>query len=107
MFNFILGNIAEVGIYVSTLPDQLLDQQPPINEITTHARTAEWKQLGVQLGLDDEDLAGCHNHTDMYQLWIQEKADNATRRNLITALRDIRQNNVARKYENHLKKMVS
>ena len=99
----ILGNIVEGGVYVSTIPDQLLDQQPPILEITTHARTAEWNQLGVQLGLDGVDLAGCHDCTRMYQLWIQEKADNATRRNLIPALRAIRQNDVAQKYEDHLK----
>ena len=103
LFNFILGNIAEGGIYVSTLPDQLLDQQPPIKEIATHARTAEWEQLGVELELNDEDLAGCHNCTRMYQLWIQEKAENATRRNLISALRGIRQNNVAKRYEDYLK----
>ena len=53
------------------------------------------------------DLAGCHDCTMMYQLWIQEKAENATRRNLITALRAIRQNDVARKYKDHLKTMVS
>ena len=57
--------------------DSLLDQQPPIREITTHARTAEWCQLGVQLGLDGVGLGGCRDYTSMYQLWIQEKADNA------------------------------
>ena len=107
LFNFILDDIAEGGVYVSTLPDHLLDQQPSILEIITHARTAEWNQLGVKLGLDDVDLAGCHDCTRMYQLWIQEKAENATRRNLITALKAIRQNDVARKYEDHLKTMVS
>ena len=80
-----------------------MDQQPPILEITTHARTAEWNQLGVQLGLDGVDLAGCHDYTRMYQLWIQEKADNATRRNLISALRAIRQNDVAKRYKDYLK----
>ena len=80
-----------------------MDQQPPIKEIITHARTAEWNQLGVQLELTDVDLGGCHDCTMMYQLWIQEKAENATRRNLITALRTIKQNNVAKKYEDHLK----
>ena len=103
LFNFILGNIAEGGVYVSTIPDQLLDQQPTILEITTHVRTAEWNQLGVQLGLNDVDLAERHDCTRMYQLWIQEKADNATRRNLISALRAIRQNNVAKRYEDYLK----
>ena len=87
--------------------DHFLDQQPPILEITTHARTAEWNRLGVALELDDVDLAGCHDYTSMYQLWLQEKADKATRRKLLDALRDIRQNNVARKYEEHIDKLVS
>ena len=88
---------------VSTIPDQLLDQQPPILEITTHARTAKWNQLGVQLKLDDTNLAEYSDCTKMYQLWIQEKAENATRRKLISALRAIGENNVAYNYEQHLK----
>ena len=87
----------------ATIQDMLLDQQPSILEITTHARIAEWYQLGVQLQLTIVDLTGCRDCTDMYQLWIEEKAYNATRRNLISALRAIRQNNVAQRYEDYLK----
>ena len=87
--------------------DQLLDQQPPIQEITTHARTEKWNELGTQLQLDSVNLAGCHSLTSMYQLWIQEKADKATRRNLLDALRAIKQNNTARIYENYLEIIVS
>ena len=87
----------------STIPDWFLDLQPPILEISTHAKTAEWNQLGVQLQLNDVALAGCHDCTEMYQLWIMEKAENATRRKLISALRAIGQNNVAYNYEQHLK----
>ena len=65
--------------------DQLLDQQPPIQEITTHARTEKWNELGTQLQLDSVNLAECHSLTSMYQLWIQEKADKATRRSLLDA----------------------
>ena len=83
-----------------------MNQQPPILEVTTHARTAEWNQLGVQLGLDNVDLAGSHDCTKMYQLWIMEKGRNATRRNLIIALRAIKQNSVADHYEDYLKTMV-
>ena len=39
----------------------------------------------------------------IYQLWIQEKAENATRRNLITALIAIEQKNTARIYKDYLK----
>ena len=95
-----IGNLAKG---VSTIPDSVLDQQPPILEITTQAKTAEWNQLGVQLELNDVTLAGSHDYTKMYQLWIMEKAENATQRKLISALRAIQQNNLAYKYEQHLK----
>ena len=90
IFHFILGNIDKGGVHVSTLLNQLLDQQPTILEITTHARTEKWKELGTQLQLDGVSLAECHDLTSMYQLWIQEKADKATRRSLLDALRAIK-----------------
>ena len=75
-----------------------MDQQPPILELATHARTTEWYQLGMELKLDHVDQAGCHDCISMYQLWIMEKAENATRKNLLTALRAIRQNQEAKRY---------
>ena len=87
--------------------DQLLDQQPPIQEITTHARTEKWNELGIQLQLDSVNLAECHTLTSMYQLWIQEKADKATRRSLLQALKTIELNDVARQYKDYLKTIVS
>ena len=84
-----------------------MDQQLTIQEITAHARTAEHNQLGVTLQLDSVKLAGCHDYTSMYQLWIMEKAENATRRNLLVALRAIGQNNVARKYQEYLEATIS
>ena len=86
---------------------QLLDQQPTIQELTTYARTAEWNNLGVQLGLDNVALAECHDYTSMYQLWIEHNGTAATRRHLLDALRAIRQNNVADDYEDSLKATVS
>ena len=38
--------MTEDDVHVSTLPDQLLDQQPPILEIVTHARTRKWIEIG-------------------------------------------------------------
>ena len=107
IFYFILGNTIEGGVHVSTLPDHLLDQQPTILEVTTYAETAKWNKLGVKLELNSVDLAGCQDCTSMYQLWIMEKAENATRRNLLVSLRAIGQNNIARKFEKYLKTMVS
>ena len=106
-FYFILDNIVKGGVHVSTILDHLLDQQPTLEELISHVRTAKWNQLGVKLGLDSVDLAGCHDYTSMYQLWIMEKAREATRRNLLDALSAIRQNNVRIKYEDYLKSIVS
>ena len=82
-----------------------MDQQPTILEVTKHARTAEWYQLGVQLGLDSVALAGCRDCISMYHLWFLEKAREATRRNLLNALRAITQNVAS--YEDYLKTLVS
>ena len=94
----------EGGVHVSTLLDDFLDQQPTIKEIVTHAKTAKWNTLGVTLELNSVALAGCHDCTSMYQLWIQEKGHDATRRNLLVALKDIREKNVADNYEKYLEK---
>ena len=99
--------MVEGGLCVSTLTDDPLDQQPTIQEIITYAETAEWNKLGVTLELNSVALAECHDCTRMYQLWIQEKAHNATRRNLLVALKTIRENNVAENYEKYLKTTVS
>ena len=99
--------MVEGGVHVSTLPDDLLDQQPTIQEVTRYATTANYNLLGVQLELNRVALAGCRDCTSMYQLWIDEKARGATRRNLLVALRAIRQNNEAREYEEYLETIVS
>ena len=80
-----------------------MDEQPTHEELISHARTAEWYQLGVKLGLDSVDLTGCHDYTRMYGLWIMEKGRSATNRSLLVALRAIRQNYVADAYEDYLK----
>ena len=99
--------MSESDAHKATSMNQLLDQQPPIKEITEHARTEKWNELGTQFQLDSVDLRKCDSLTSMYQLWIEEKADKATRRSLLDALRAIRLNNVAKMYEDHLKSMVS
>ena len=92
---------------VSSL-NQLLKSQPPLLEVTTHARTEKVFLLGTQLQLDKVNLKGCKDDLcRMYDLWIQEKAENATRGNLLDALRAIQKKDVARIYEAHVKTMVS
>ena len=92
--------------YVLPSLEMLLNQQPELKEITNSARTAYWYQLGVQLELDGVRLDECTDLARMYNLWIQQKAENATRRNLLTALRAIRENNVAKQYEDYLKELL-
>ena len=106
IFNIkILGSLGKEHVSISL--EMLLDQQPELKELTTHARTAKWYLLGVQLELDSVDLDECTDVTSMYRLWIQEKAEMATRSSLLTALRSIRENNVAKEYENYLRTNVS
>ena len=57
----------------------------------------------MQLRLNDVALAGCHDCTEMYQLWIIKKHENAIRKKLIFPLRAIQQNNLAHKDEYRLK----
>ena len=92
--------------YVSPSLEMLLNQQPDLKEITNFARTDKWYQLGIQLELDGVDLAGYTDMEHTYQLWIQQKAKDATRRNLLIGLRAIRQNNVACQYEDYLKRFL-
>ena len=96
------------GNVSSTSLDQLLDEQPPLIELINNAKTAEWFRLGTQLELDNVRLNGCNGDLNrVYDLWIQEKAQNATRKNLLDALRAIAQHNVAYRYEEYLKTWVS
>ena len=92
-----------------TLPDQILDAVPELYELNRYVRIRKWYDLGIELKLDNVDLAASKNHTDVYQLWLDEKSLQATRRNLIDALRAIGQNRVVDKYIAYLKtiKMVS
>ena len=96
------GNMAE-----NTLSDEILDDKPTIDELITNARTAKWKELGIKLQLDSVNLDNCHGYTDMYLLWLGEKGDDATRRVLIKALRDLKLGGVADDYVKYLKKLVS
>ena len=83
-----------------------MDKQPTIQELSQYARTADWNRLGVALKLDSVALAGCRDYTDMYQLWIMEKAREATRRNLLNALYALKLKAIVQKYEDYLKKLV-
>ena len=83
-----------------------MDQQPTIQELTKHASTADWNRLGVELKLDSVALARCNDYTSMYQLWLMEKAREATRRNLLNALHALKLGAIIQKYEDYRKKLV-
>ena len=86
-----------------SLPDEILDDIPKIYELTNFARTPNWNELGIQLKLDDVNRIQCKDYAGIYQLWLDEKGRHATRRMLLAALRDIRQNAVADSYVAYLK----
>ena len=88
-----------------TLPKEILDTRPDIYEIKNHAETAKSNDLGIQLKLNDVSLAECNSCAAVYQLWLDEKGNHATRRVLLAALRDNRQAAVADKYVDYLKKV--
>ena len=86
-----------------TLPDDILKTRSTgIRELKRYVNILnkkQWKDLGIELELD-ESLAEC---IDMYRLWLQEKGTQATRKNLIDALRAIKLNAVADEYVAYLK----
>ena len=91
---------------MASLFDQLLDQQPPLKELTSNAKTAKWFDLGIHLELNRVDLEGCTDFARMCLLWINEKAEKASRRNFLNALEAIRQNNVVREYKEYLRQLL-
>ena len=109
--------MAVEGTFPKTMSlDYLLDQAPPLLEVCNHAKIAEWYDLGIQLQLDSVDLDNIRSDpaitnklSSMYSLWLNKKADIASRKQLLTALRSehVGQNRIANDYEQHLKKMVS
>ena len=95
------GNMAE-----NTLSDNIMNGIPEINELITYAKTSEWNELGIKLGLGTQSLAECNGCVKMYQLWLREKGYGATRRILIKALREIKEARVVDDYvEKCLKKL--
>ena len=90
-----------------SIPDNIMDGIPDTKELIANARTARWYELGIMLGLDAVRRDQCNDYDKMYQLWLDDKGDSATRRALIKALRDIRQAKVADDYVKYLIKLVS
>ena len=108
--------MAEGGGTLASIPDYILDEVPPLHEIVEHARTDCCMELATMLELDSEDLSNVKTESSLskkisavYQLWLDKKGKDATRRRLLAALRTkhVGQNRVAESYEEVLIKKVS
>ena len=110
-------NMAEGSDTPASLPDYILDEVPPLHEIVEYARTDCCIELGTMLELDIEDLRNVKKTESsvsaelsaVYQMWLDKKGRDATRRRLLAALRTkhVGQNRIAESYEAVLIKMVS
>ena len=90
-----------------TLPDHILDTKPDIYELTSYAKTDKWKELGIQLKLDNVNRNECNSCAGLYELWLEEKGRYATRRTFLAALRAIKQNETADDYVVHLQTTIT
>ena len=96
-----------IGISGIVTFDQLLDTAPSVVEISELVKTDHWYKLGVQLHVDEVNLTEIEDMNHMYQLWLSTQPTSATRRQLLTALRDIGEDLVANEYEHKLMTQVS
>ena len=95
--------------------EQLLDEVPQLHEVCNYVRTAHWYELGIQLQLNTVELDSINESavTDklsrMYDVWLNKRADAATRRSLLTALQTdhVGQKRIAVEYKEKLMTMVS
>ena len=97
--------------------EQLLDKVPQLHEVCSCVGTAHWYELGVQLQLNTVDLDEIRDSavTDkdklsrMYDVWLNKRADGATRRSLLTALQSdhVGQKRIAVEYKEKLMTVVS
>ena len=92
----------------NNIPHHIMDGNPDIHELTNHAKTANWNDLGIELKIDKVILAGCHTCAEMYQKWLATKTKReTTRRKLIAALKKINEERLAEEYMEYLTTMVS
>ena len=86
-----------------------MEERPPLPELDNHVRTIKWHSLGLQLGLEENDLLAISPHLPiddcrraMFNLWLSNT--NATRRQLIEALKTaaVKENHMANEYEGYI-----
>ena len=86
-----------------------MEERPPLPELDNHVRTIKWHALGIQLGLEENDLLAINPHLPiddrrraMFNLWLSNT--NANSRQLIEALRKpaVKENYMADEYERYI-----
>ena len=89
-----------------SIPKDIMNGSPDIFELTNYVKTASWNKLGIQLKIDQVILAGCNDDASMYQKWLATKPSHeTTRKNLIAALRAIKEIKVVENYIKYLTKV--
>ena len=95
--------------------EEILEEKPTLDELCEHIRVgSKWYQLGIQLKLNVKKLEDIHKLPDdsiykttkMFELWLDTKPD-ATRRQVIDALRKELMTVAAHEYEQTLWKSCS
>ena len=89
------------------------NSRPDPAELDNHVRTNKWHALGLQLGLDNGELAGFRSEClgdiaacrrKMFDLWLQTQPK-SNRQQLLDALRTraVADNYMAEKYESYIR----
>ena len=93
-----------------------MDERPELKELEERVRTAKWRALGIQLGLEDSALEGIEkqraNNVDdcrrtMFSTWLSTiPSQKCTRRELLDALRSsaVADNYMADEYQKFFQK---
>ena len=92
---------------------EIMDSRPELRELQEHVRTNKWFDLGLQLGLKDNELAkievehrgkidDCRR--DMFREWLRATTPEATRKQLIDALNSkaVSEISIAREYQKYV-----
>ena len=89
----------------------ILTKKPDLRELLKYATTTEWYTLGLALKLKHEKLDEIQvDHpnsvqrrlTEVFKLWLRGNTK-CTRRHIIGALEEIKENLLAKKYKTYLK----
>ena len=95
-----------------------MNSRPDHAELDNHVRTNKWHGLGLQLGLDNDELDGFRSEClgdiaacrkKMFALWLKQTEPKPTRQKLLVALRTraVAEMYIAQQYELHIRQQLS